>query len=381
MPQSLDIWSVVIIVSIAHSIFAINLLAIKGKFQEQKRFWLLLFLISLLWLQLEFLAIRWPFDIGVEVFYGTRHGSWLLIGPLYFFYIKSITKDGVKKWDYLYLLPFVIFTVLIPLCLNDFLSFRQVHYGMLTPFDPRAEDLSLLQYLYSYLFIFQFLYLAYFLILTRKEIITYVKQLKKRVSTIDMEVINWLKTTWIGVLLILIICTGFLVLLFYFTPIYRRHFDYIYVLPMSLLVYAISYKLAGVHWPKAITEKDAGDKYQKSKLTAGVAERYRKELDTLLREQKLYLNKELRLKDLSARLNIPNHTLSQVLNQHMNTSFYDLINRCRVKEAKRLIQSKPQYTLLQIAYDAGFNNKTSFVNAFKKIEGQTPSSFMKKMIS
>ncbi len=380
MAQSLDIWSAVIIVSIAHSIFAINLLAVKGEFREKKGLWLLLFLLSLLWLQLEFLAIRWPFDIGVGVFYGTRHGSWLLMGPLYFFYMQSITRDGIKKWEYLYLLPFVLFTILIPVLLSDFLSFRQVHYGMLTPFDPRPEELTPLQYFYSYLFIFQFLYLAYFLILTRKEINRFVEQLKKNISNIDQALINWLKTTWIGVLLILIICTSFLFLLFTYTPLYRRHLDYIYVLPMSLLVYAISYKLAGVHWPKATIETGIGNKYKKSKLTAIEAEKYKKRLNVLLMEQKLYLNKELRLIDLSARLNIPNHRLSQVLNQHMDISFYDLINRCRVMEAKKMIQSSPQLTLLQIAYDAGFNNKTSFVNAFKKFEGQTPSSFMKSIL-
>ncbi len=379
MPQSIDIWSIAIIISIAHSVFAINLLGIKKNFKEKEGLWLLLFLLSLLWLQLEFLAIRWPYDIGLDVFYGTRHGSWLLIGPLYYFYVRCITKQNIKRRDLLFLLPFVLFTILIPLFTNDMLAFGQVHYGMLTPFDQRPEELNVLQYFYSYLFIFQFLYLAYFLFLTRKEINQYSQQLKNNLSSINIELINWLKTTWFGVLIILIICTGFIILLFYFTKLYRRHFDYLYVVPISLLVYAISYKLAGVRWQKPIEEeiiKD--DKYQKSGLTKEEAIQYEQSIDELLLNKKLYLNQELRLTDLSEPLKVSKHTISQVLNQQMNTTFFDLINRFRVIEAKKLIESHPHYTLLQIAYEAGFNNKTSFVNAFKKLEGRTPSSFLKK---
>ncbi|MEM6380548.1 MAG: helix-turn-helix domain-containing protein [Bacteroidota bacterium] len=378
MPQSLDIWSIIIIVSIAHSVFAINLLGFKKEFQHKAGFWLLMFLLSLLWLQVEFLAIRWPFNVGLDVFYGTRHGSWLLVGPLYYFYIKSITREETQKLDYLFLLPFIVFTVVLPLLVNDFLSFRQVHYGMLTPFDGRPDELSVLQYFYSFLFIFQFFYLAYFLFLTRKEINNYVKRLRDSLSSINREMIYWLKTTWISVVLILIICTSFLVLLFFFTEYYRRHFDYLYVLPMSFLVYAISYKLAGVRWQMAEPTMEESIKYQKSGLTTKDAKRYEKKLEQLLREEKLYLNQGLRLKDLSEHLKVPSHTISQVLNQQMNTTLYDWVNQFRVIEAKRLIQLKPEQTLLHIAFEAGFNNKTSFVNAFKKFAGETPSSFMRK---
>jgi len=377
MAKSLDIWSVFIIVSIAHSVFTINLLAVKKEFKGLDGKWLLFFLLGLLWLQLEFLAIRWPFDIGLQVFYGARHGSWLLIGPLYYFYIQSITRGQVQRTDLWYLAPFFTFTLIIPLIFGEFLGFGQVHYGMLTPFDQRPEELNFIQYFYSYLFIVQFFYLAYFLYLTRNEISEYAKGLKDNFSSIKTGELQWLKTTWYGVLFILIICTLFIVLLFYFTKLYRRHFDYLYVLPMSLLVYAISYKLAGVKWQQ-VEKSFESKKYQKSGIEPSEAMKYQKEIEKVLADDKIYLNQDLRLKDLADKLGTPNHTISQVLNQFMDTTFFDLINKYRVMEAKKLIDSNPQYTLLQIAYDSGFNNKTSFVNSFKKFEGRTPSSFLKK---
>ncbi len=98
----------------------------------------------------------------------------------------------------------------------------------------------------------------------------------------------------------------------------------------------------------------------------------------MIEDEKLYLRQGLKLKDLSEKLDVPTYQLSEILNQHMNTSFFDFINKYRVEEAKKRIRSNPEYTLLQIAFDSGFNNKTSFVNSFKKFEGTTPSSFLRK---
>ncbi|KAB2846133.1 MAG: helix-turn-helix transcriptional regulator, partial [Melioribacteraceae bacterium] len=48
-----------------------------------------------------------------------------------------------------------------------------------------------------------------------------------------------------------------------------------------------------------------------------------------------------------------------------------------VEEAKRMLQDKEfdNLTILSIAYESGFKNKSSFNNAFKKFTGFTPSEF------
>ncbi|WP_420317424.1 helix-turn-helix domain-containing protein [Ekhidna sp.] len=336
--------------------------------------WLLFLLLGLFWLQLEFLSIRWPFNIGLNVFYGTRHGSWLLIGPIFYFYLKTLIGENISRKEYSYLLPFFIFTLIIPIVLDDFLTFRQVHYGMLTPFDSRPDEINTWQYVYSFIFIGQFLYLAYFLLKGRNLIHNYQLNLHDQFADIDYDRLKWLKILWVGMLFILLLATVFLILLF-FTEIYRRHMDYLYVIPSSLLFYAISYKLFGVRFQ----QPDVSSKYQKSGLKQAEAVSYTDQLKKLIQEEKLYLRNGLRLKDLADKLDISNHQLSEILNQHMQTTFFDLINSYRVKEAKEKIKHENQYTLLHIAHKSGFNNKTSFVNAFKRFEGQTPSQFLKKM--
>lgn len=373
MEKSLDIWSLLIIVGIAHSLFVINLLIFKKEYAKEEGKWLLALLIALLWQQTEFLSIRWPYDLGIDVFYGTRFGSWMLVGPLFFFYVKSVSGRPIVKKDYLYLLPFGVITLLLPILFTDFLSFRQVHYGMLTPFDNRPDEISAIQYFYSAVFVFQFVYLAYFLHLSGQLIRSYKLGLKDSYSSFLNGDIRWLKVVWVGMILILGFASFFLVVLF-FTEIYRRSMDYLYVLPMSALVYVISYKLAGVEWAKPEIKL----KYEKSGLKANEVEKYKELIYELLVKKQLFLNQELRLQDLAEEMGISNHHLSQLLNQHMNTTFFDLINKYRVGEAKELIKTHQHYTLLQIAYDSGFNNKTSFVNAFKRFEGTTPSRFMRK---
>ncbi|MEM9930123.1 MAG: helix-turn-helix domain-containing protein, partial [Bacteroidota bacterium] len=64
------------------------------------------------------------------------------------------------------------------------------------------------------------------------------------------------------------------------------------------------------------------------------------------------------------------------------TKFSDYINQLRIAELKRQLQDpdKAHYTLLSLAYDAGFNSKASFQRAVKKYEGLSPSQLKEKML-
>ncbi len=94
--------------------------------------------------------------------------------------------------------------------------------------------------------------------------------------------------------------------------------------------------------------------------------------------KKPYLDRELNIYDLSNQLRISRHTLSEVINEHMGMNFYNLVNEYRVKEVKQRMKSDEyrQLTILAIAYDLGFNSKSSFNIIFKEKTGQTPSQYL-----
>jgi len=91
------------------------------------------------------------------------------------------------------------------------------------------------------------------------------------------------------------------------------------------------------------------------------------------------MDREFTIYDLSNQLEIPRHFLSEVINEHMGMNFYTLVNSYRVEEVKRRLED-PEFkylTILAIAYDSGFNAKSSFNTIFKDKTGITPSEYQK----
>ncbi len=92
----------------------------------------------------------------------------------------------------------------------------------------------------------------------------------------------------------------------------------------------------------------------------------------------MYLEPELSLSDVATKLKTNTSILSAAINQNFNKNFNDFVNEYRVEEFKRLIilpESK-NLTLLAVAYDSGFNSKTTFNRAFKKFTGLSPKEYL-----
>lgn len=373
----MDIWSILIIILAAQGLFNLSLLIISSfKKKQPGQVYLIFISFLLLWFLIEFLSVRQTFKVPMNLFYGTRYGSWFLLGPLTYFFFCSITQ---KQWKFTWkqighLLPFLIFVLIIPIASNESLSHRQIHYGMLAVFDYRPKTVTSFEYLYSTIFYVQFIHLAIYLIVNSLMIRSYKKALKNEYSSIKN--LRWI-SVFNGLIIAIMILTSTYLYILFQSDLYTRALDYIYVVPIGLFVYAVSYKLSSQQW-LPITKNE---RYQSSSLKETEKSEYIPQLETLMADQKPYLQNDLRLKHLAELLNIKPHHLSQLINQQYQCSFFDFINQYRVKEAEQLIQSSPKSTLLEIAFDAGFNNKTSFVNAFKKFNGQTPSHFRKQYLS
>ena len=93
--------------------------------------------------------------------------------------------------------------------------------------------------------------------------------------------------------------------------------------------------------------------------------------------KKLYLDPLLNLEKLARQLNISDKQLSQLINESAGINFNDFINRYRIEEAQMLIKknNEQQPNILTIAYEVGFNSKSTFNTAFKKFTNSTPSEY------
>ena len=98
------------------------------------------------------------------------------------------------------------------------------------------------------------------------------------------------------------------------------------------------------------------EKYRGSKIPEVQSSSIINDLKQYMDEKKPYMNAELKLADLAKEINYPIHEISQVLNQNLNQSFSDFVNKYRVEEVKRRLEDKAfqKYTLMAIAEQCGF---------------------------
>jgi len=108
---------------------------------------------------------------------------------------------------------------------------------------------------------------------------------------------------------------------------------------------------------------------------AEIEETVRKHLE----EKKSFLQHSYTLKMFSEETQIPVHYLSGFINKYYKMNFNDFINEYRIIfSIDKLLKKEWMYKKLEtIANEAGFNNRNTFISAFKKVTGVKPSEFLK----
>jgi AraC-like DNA-binding protein len=84
---------------------------------------------------------------------------------------------------------------------------------------------------------------------------------------------------------------------------------------------------------------------------------------------------ELGLERLAQLLGTNTSYLSRALNEGLGVSFNDAINRLRVDAVCTALRAGSPQPVLTLAFEAGFNSKSSFNRCFKALTGTTPTRF------
>lgn len=123
--------------------------------------------------------------------------------------------------------------------------------------------------------------------------------------------------------------------------------------------------------------KPAG-KYNRSALSPEAEARIERKLRLAMETNRLHRDPNLSLWALAKHIGATPNNVSQTLNDKIGESFFDFVNGYRISDAKQQLVNSAD-TVLDITYDVGFNSRSSFYTAFKRVTGQTPSAYRKSV--
>ena len=105
------------------------------------------------------------------------------------------------------------------------------------------------------------------------------------------------------------------------------------------------------------------------------------QLISLIEGEKYYRTEGLTIRQLSEKLDVKEYRLRQTINQHLGfRNFNDFLNSYRIQEACDLIADpkRKDFTILEIAFEMGYNSLAPFNKAFKDTTGMTPTDWRKQ---
>jgi AraC-like DNA-binding protein len=173
-------------------------------------------------------------------------------------------------------------------------------------------------------------------------------------------------------------------IIFFFAPAHQWLLTTIAVLgfffSMSLILFSKPYILYGAYLNDADLATEIPKKQGQPSLQPEKIRELQHRFDHYIRAQH-YLNPNTNLKEVASRLNIPSYVLSMFVHQVYQMHFNDVINSHRVKYISEGLTNEQwdTLTLEAVGEIAGFNNRITFLNAFKKFTGVTPSQYVKNI--
>lgn len=332
----------------------------------------------------------------------------LLIAPFSYIYIRSVFlhEFRFRKHDWLVLLPalFLLIT-LIPYYLMPLAEKKTylLQYYQDSSFRVQSSNGILPSHFFPFV---RFGWSLLFIVLNFSLIITFTKKANQTLLADNVVTVRWIKILNFTLTLLLgttlLSATGAVVFKndFHLPDIAMGTLGFI----ICLALFVRPKILYGVYMPSLFSQLLVEDKSphvldkpnqiesifiesekytglgSKANLSPSDAIYYKVMLDNFFINQQPFLKSNYTLDHLVAELNVPRYILSAFINREYNMGFREFLNRYRIEYMLANL-SKPewrQYTLEAIGKECGFSSRTTFINNFKEITGQTPSVYLKK---
>ena len=364
------IWPILFSIGLVQGIFLVGILSSrKNENRLAARLLIaLLFLFVLSNYDDLLLASRWYASLPWT--FGASLASFFAYGPLFYLYLRAVTEPDFvwHRRHWLHFLPFLLFFLLyLPISLMSAPAKVAMLDGFWEEqFAIRPFDIGIA--------LFKTMHFGTYIFMAFRQI----KKVQVDEGRGAYQVPFGLRAKWLKKLVFLfsLIFLALLgVSLFHiFHGFFVLQISFGFTLLTCSIMYFMAYKL--MLRPELVTPGFA-EKYAAQRLPEAEEESLLQEVGRYLDSGKIFNDPELKLRSMAADLNIPPHRLSMLINDRYGKSFSDFINQQRVEEFIRRLND-PQFahlTLFGLALEVGFNSKSAFNAAFKKIKGRPPSDF------
>jgi len=355
-------------------IFGVIVLSSK-KYRSKSIFYLVLLILAYSLGNLQYLLA----DVGLMTHVKMYSYVWLPISsvltPIFYLYYTNYLdpdKSKINRFEKLLFMPFIIFLVLTIVYRIGFIleieSFTFVGFYM---------NVIRINEIFSVLFCLTFLIIPL--------VQAYLNRNKKPQynSNYVRPNLDWMYFTFV-ILAILTIYWGYLTYLNLFTDKQGQvSYNFLW-LGVAISVYWFGY--LGIYKYGILSDRKKIRSHGLKTLEIAKDSNEEKNkhieaLETILVQQKKYLDPSLTLESLAESMRISKSHLSRIISTELGLSFTDYLNSFRVEEAKCYLNNPEfsNYTIVAIGLEAGFNSKSSFFEVFKKEVGMTPSAYKKKI--
>ncbi len=345
--------------------FSVLLFLVKRINQKANRFLGLVLLIIVLWMV-------WVLSIDIHLSQYFPRWSWvplqysLSIGPLIYFYIRKLLNPErrFKLADWLHFFPLIFEQgVLIVEVLESrrtaMATFDTKAFLVLNPVVQALALISVLSYVF----------------LSFRQLRNYHELLAEQFSDADRYQYRWLQRLLVGFGLLWLLWAPFITVdfVFYHYSLSISSYYPLYLLLSVMIVWTgaeVFLRPEFVIFELPIVKPSFSPPSDELQQLTGW-------LEAQIEANLFHHNAGLTLRELAEALEVHPNELSRIINSGTGKNFNDFINTYRIEEVKRKMLD-PIYdhiTLLGIAFDCGFNSKTTFNRTFKNMTGQSPAEY------
>ncbi len=300
-------------------------------------------------------------------------------GPLLYLYIFSSIKGKIKPVQLLHLLPFIFYTIYLTLYFIQPTDYK--YYAYTHTYFPNLDHEFIYPifntdplFLRKYLDELTMVQLALYYILSFISIVNSFRMEKVSIFTRSYKNLSWLRNFTISLFLL------FLIFISVTFTLGGDIGDYLISSFIALIIYGTSVNVirsSGFFTEHLGISFMTSKKYARSSLSEEDKVDILKRLKDGMENEKYYKSNLASQSQISKKLLIPAHHISQVINEKLNQSFFEFIASYRIKEAEKLLLNPDNnhLTIDEIAEKVGYISKSAFNKKFKRITGKTPSEY------